>query len=475
MNPMNGFQISTIRRSRGPATGALIATVLLLAVAIAGAQQPPRPALPGGQMVVEGFAAERGQLQDAPAGLAAGADKAISTVFADDFESGFPGTAWTVSTNGDAFWDDWTCWASSGQTSVGGAAGGSSGIPCGGFYPTGYGTWMVAGPFSLADPQILAAELQAAVNINTEDEYDGLLIGVSLDGLQYYGAFYDGSYTGQAVIDLSDVFTLGNVIGEDEVWIGFRFTSDGSITFANGAQVDDVEILVETSGGGPGGANTLGIGTANGTSGTVVTVPLTLSNEDLVKGLQLDVLFDPLLATFAGVAASGRGLGMQVDGAQTVAGRARIVAFHDGPGVVDAGAGEIAQLSFNLLGPGGNATALTAADPLLAGPEAQALAVTATDGSIGIAPSNDAPSLQLSVLRNPGRVRSLQVLVAVTNGSGAAPTVEVAGAAVPITPLGGGLYLGNYHASDGMVSVAVTASDTNANGTGNALVSVTFP
>ena len=60
----------------------------------------------------------------------------------------------------------------------------------------------------------------------------------------------------------------------------------------------------------------MAVGSGSGDSGTQVTVPLTLDNEDVVKGIQTDVIFDDAVATFVSAAAAGRGLGMTVD-AQT--------------------------------------------------------------------------------------------------------------------------------------------------------------
>lgn len=563
--------------SRHLVAACMVTALMLAAVTATVADQADKPARDGGPVAGENFVGRPGHLQPAPAGLAAGPDKAISAIFADDFESGFPGATWTLYNDADVYWDDWSCWATSGQFSVGAAAGGGFGIDCGDFYPIGYSTWMVAGPVSLADPAIIAAELQAAVNVSSEQDYDQLLVGVSIDGSNFYGDLYDGTYTGQAVIDLSSVFTLGNIIGEEQVWIGFRFHSDFSGALINGAQVDDVTVLVETQSsnqppaitlaspdggetlpagttqtitwnasdpdGGPQplqigidfssdggnswsavaaglsnsgsyqwtvpaqattagrirvrasdgedesndvsaadftittvapGDNTLVIGTADGTSGTPVTVAFGLDNEDPVKGWQLDIIYDPALATFTGAVAAGRGAGMTVDGAQVSAGRARILGFHDDATVLGAGTGTVAELTFNLTGPGDNFTTLIGTDLVLSGPDGQSLTVAVTDGRIDITPSPEVPTLQLALLPNPGRVRSLQILVLVTNGSGNAPAVAAAGSSVTLSQLGTGLYQGTVHAADGTASVTVTASDTNANGTGNAQATVTF-
>ena len=84
------------------------------------------------------------------------------TIFSDDFESGFPGTNWDVwrpEDKAQVDWDVWSCWhGDSPDNSAGCAAGGPLAIGCAGLYPNNMDSWIVYGPFSLADPGIVAAE-----------------------------------------------------------------------------------------------------------------------------------------------------------------------------------------------------------------------------------------------------------------------------------------------------------------------------
>jgi hypothetical protein len=85
------------------------------------------------------------------------------------------------------------------------------------------------------------------------------------------------------------------------------------------------------------------------------------------------------------------------------------------------------------------------------------------------------PSLQISALKNPGRPRTLHILVLVTNGSGSVPQVVAGRANLVMSYLGEGVYSGTYFASLGTESVTITASDTNSAGTGTAQASVGIP
>ena len=46
----------------------------------------------------------------------------------------------------------------------------------------------------------------------------------------------------EEVFNLTDVYSLGNLAGSPSVWLIFAFNSDDTITFPEGAYVDDVLI-----------------------------------------------------------------------------------------------------------------------------------------------------------------------------------------------------------------------------------------
>jgi len=263
-----------------------------------------------------------------------------STIFADDFESGFPGSAWDVwrsNRSAEAVWDVWTCWyGDSADKSAGCAAGGAEGIKCDGRYPDNMDSWIVYGPFSLAQPGITAAELSFNFKVESEQNSDYFYAAVSTDGDQFSWVRWSGSVApGSYTMDLSDAPGEGNLLGYEQVWIGFLFQSDWADAPGAGAQVDDV--LIRTSYPPPG-----------------------------------------------------------------------------------------------------------------------------------------APDLEISVLKNPGQVRSLLILVTVSEGSGNPPTVKVGDTEIQVSAIGNSVYLGRYFASSVESSVTVTATDASATGTGSGQTTVEF-
>nr|NQU90421.1 hypothetical protein [Bacteroidota bacterium] len=170
-----------------------------------------------------------------------------------DFEGSFPSGLWEryhIDGYADAEWDDWDCWCgSSSNESAGCADAGSDGIGCGDIYPNNMNSWMVYGSFSLADYGISDADFSFEFKLACEEDYDQFFVGASIDGSNYYGVSWDGFHEEIYDFDLTDVYQLGNLIGEPEVWIAFVFQSDGSYGEIEGAQVDDVTIWKNISTG----------------------------------------------------------------------------------------------------------------------------------------------------------------------------------------------------------------------------------
>ena len=506
-----------------------------------------------------------------------------STIFADDFESGFPGD-WTLLNNGasSASWGTWTCWAGDSPThSVGCAAGGSGPISCGQVYPNDMSVWMIYGPFSLADPNYTAAELRFNYRLDSEQDYDYFNVLASTNGTNFFGVNTSGTDAPQAsVLDLAAVPSQSgtqNLLGQSQVWIGFLFTSDESVAAANGAQVDDVEVVVasavsnqapqvsvtspnggeswqagsthaitytasdpdsgpsaitialdySTNGGSswtaiassqsntgsyqwtvpsvatssarvrvrasdsldegsdtsnanftitqvPAGSNTLTVGSGSGTVGSSLSVSLALANENVVKGLQIDLVYNSSVAVFQGLTATGRGAGMAASSQVISSGLARILLYHDDASTIAAGTGTIANLVFALVGQNVGQTAVTPGDIILSDADGLALDCDGVAGNLSATAAISPPGVQVIALKNPGRVHSLQIIVNVTAGSGGAPSVTAGGTAVSMTALGDGAWLGTYAASAEATSVTVAANDTNANGQGSDQITIAF-
>jgi hypothetical protein len=136
--------------------------------------------------------------------------------------------------------------------------------------------------------------------------------------------------------------------------------------------------------GAPLGQNRLSLGSVGGASGATVAVPLDLANEDAVSGIQVDILFDPSVASFLGGAIADRAAGTGFSFSLPSAGRLRLLMYYGGGGAIPAGTGAVANLDFQLVGAAGTATDLTPDVPELSDEDAHALPVTVAAGYITV-------------------------------------------------------------------------------------------
>jgi hypothetical protein len=186
------------------------------------------------------------------------------TIVSEDFESSFPGTGWQVfdndgATNGEYYWAKKNCKSYAGSYSgwaVGGGANGAA-LSCGANYPDDVSSWMVYGPFSLADAT--AADLKFKLWLNSESGYDGVMATASINGANFYGVPISGTTSGgwvDGLLNLGNVPTLGNLMGQSNVWVALIFVSDSSINYSEGAYVDNIVLRKCTSGSCPAASNT---------------------------------------------------------------------------------------------------------------------------------------------------------------------------------------------------------------------------
>jgi hypothetical protein len=162
------------------------------------------------------------------------------------FEGDFPGP-WTVfdgngSDYGEYHWASRSCMAYAGTYSgwaVGGGANGG-GLSCGQSYPNYADSRMTYGPFSLVGAS--AAELDLKLWLYSETNYDKACIMASINGNSYYGWCWSGSSGGwiDRTFDLSDVYMLGDLRGQPQVWVAIIFYSDVIWTYPEGAYVDNI-------------------------------------------------------------------------------------------------------------------------------------------------------------------------------------------------------------------------------------------
>jgi len=174
------------------------------------------------------------------------------TILSENFEGSFPGSTWEVYDNdpdsGRYFWGKRDCKNHGGSYSAWNVGAGDSTVSCDSNYRNDMFSWMIFGPFSLADA--VAAELTFDWWSDTEYGYDIFFWGASTNGEDFYGTAATGNYsswtTGQQ-FDLSAVPDLGNLLGRNQVWIAFVFGSDYTIT-DKGSFVDDVLLRKQTGG-----------------------------------------------------------------------------------------------------------------------------------------------------------------------------------------------------------------------------------
>lgn len=167
------------------------------------------------------------------------------TLLEDGFEGDFPGPWDIADANGPAggeyHWGKRDCRPYDGSYSVWAPGDGEDGeaLSCGADYPDDSLSWMVYGPFSLADAT--AAEMDFWLWVSSEWGYDLLFWGASVDGSEFYGEAFSGESFEwwEVLFDLSDVYVLGNLLGEPEVWVAFVWVSDEDTTYPEGAYVDD--------------------------------------------------------------------------------------------------------------------------------------------------------------------------------------------------------------------------------------------
>jgi C1A family cysteine protease len=173
-------------------------------------------------------------------------------ILSENFEGSFPGSTWTVTDNdpdsGRYYWGKRDCKPHGGSYSAWNVGAGDTTVSCGSNYKNDMYTWMVYGPFSLSGAT--AAELTFDWWSDTELNYDAFMWGASTNGSSYYGSVVTGnwsSWTTGERLDLSNVPTLGSLLGRNQVWIAFAFGSDGSFT-DRGSFVDNVVLRKRVGG-----------------------------------------------------------------------------------------------------------------------------------------------------------------------------------------------------------------------------------
>jgi len=181
-----------------------------------------------------------------------GGEPGVVTILADGFEGAFPG-AWQLNpTMPSAGWGKSSQRKVTGGSSAWCAAGGSSPQPAGGPYAPSMNTWMIYGPFSLADA--VEASMEFDVWYQT-DASDKVWWVISVDGQRYYGHQAWDTNAGwpnweHVVFNFKDVTTV-SAVGAPQVWVAFIFQSTSLAKQLEGAYIDNVVIKKKISAPGP--------------------------------------------------------------------------------------------------------------------------------------------------------------------------------------------------------------------------------
>ncbi|MBN1296707.1 C10 family peptidase [bacterium] len=169
-----------------------------------------------------------------------------TTIKSETFEGDWP-NAWRIYVdNGyaDCYWSDVSCFQKTGNWACWCAGAGSQAPAECSSYVNNMSTLMTYGPFSLAGASDAEMVFQCYLGVeacSTACDYLGCY--ASVNGQNYYGYNFNtsGSDWRQSTLDLTNVYTLGNLCGQPQVWVGFYFKSDSGVTHY-GAYLDDIII-----------------------------------------------------------------------------------------------------------------------------------------------------------------------------------------------------------------------------------------
>ncbi len=174
----------------------------------------------------------------------------------DDFEADGPWTyrsSISIPPGGWYYWGRRDCKAYSGQYSMWPFGGGDDGtlLPCNAAYPDTLESSMVSGiSFNLTHVTQAEVRMKVWTDLAPGDEIcamaarDAPAPDDDPRWLDYYGVCRSGTSNGweDLALDLSAVPTLGNLIGEEKIWIAVRFRANESESRPGGVYVDDLVV-----------------------------------------------------------------------------------------------------------------------------------------------------------------------------------------------------------------------------------------
>ena len=175
----------------------------------------------------------------------------------EDFDSDFPSPGWTISNyhpTKDFSWGTTSYRSVSGNKSIHpGGSGADAYDPRASGYDNDMYSLILYGPMSLVGATDAWMEFERWMDTEINDK---VAVIASTDGLNFTGWTIYGDFTGWNFYSYSLSETsfrgLGNLIGEPEVWVGFYFQSNSSVT-DQGVFIDDVVVRKTTSSAEPDG------------------------------------------------------------------------------------------------------------------------------------------------------------------------------------------------------------------------------
>ncbi len=163
------------------------------------------------------------------------------TIVNEGFEGTFPPAGWTPT----GHWGKSSCEKKTGNYSA--WAEGSGGVVCSsGTYHPSETSLLTYGPFDLSDALTASIQFDLWLWSSSGDTFSWQ---ASADGLNFFGSSLTDSFTpswASKTLDLAAVPGLGSLLGDDSVWIRFRWQTDGFAEAFEGAYVDDVKITKTT-------------------------------------------------------------------------------------------------------------------------------------------------------------------------------------------------------------------------------------
>lgn len=167
----------------------------------------------------------------------------------EDFESSFPNKNWRVF-DGDSLFAGEYYWGvvseNNGTNKKAWCAGdGRDAIKLDSYnYPNHCNSWMIYGPVDLRYAESAIMKLKST--INCQQNHDYFFWMASTDNENFFGNGITGEFDDTIDFDLSNVYSIGNLIGSERVWLAFVFFSDGADTDL-GAYIDDITLEINNS------------------------------------------------------------------------------------------------------------------------------------------------------------------------------------------------------------------------------------